>query len=153
MQGAQPKDAAAALQWLLDERDCVNLVNRYGSLADGDDADAFAELFTADAVWERPDGTVHSGRETIRNAYATRDTGGFSQHLICNVAVTLSDARQATARSIAVVLKSAESAIPSSASPSVFMLAYEDRLTLCADDHWRIARRSSQMVLALAQAG
>lgn len=152
MHSACDESSGDLLQMLLDERDCTRLVERYGLLADGDDSDAFADLFTVDAIWERPDGAVHRGRAEIQSVYASRQPGGFSKHLICNVQVTL-DGDQAVVRSSAVVLKSPASQLPCTALHSVFMASYDDWLARCTDRHWRIARRSSQMLLTISPNG
>jgi uncharacterized protein (TIGR02246 family) len=148
MHSAGDEVSGGLLQMLLDERDCAKLVARYGMLADGDDHAAFADLFTPDAIWERPDGTVHLGQAEIQSVYTRRQPGGFSRHLIGNVQVNLVG-DQALVRSTAVVLKSPANQRPCTALHSVFMASYEDSLERCPDGQWRIARRSSQMLLTV----
>lgn len=136
------------LQSLLDERACASVVQRYGTLADGDDVDSFVDLFTPDAVWQRADGNVYCGHEQIRTVFAGRSAGGFSCHLICNVMVSLSG-NKATAQSAAVVLKSSVAGKPCTITPAVAMASYVDSLIRCYDGRWRIAKRYSSLLLQL----
>jgi hypothetical protein len=141
-------DLATELQVLRDEASCRSTVQKYATAADGDDIEAFVDLFTVDGSWGRPDGRAYCGHGEIRAAYAARPATGFSRHLVANITVNLASDR-AQVSSVAVVLKASDASLPLRIRPAVFMVANEDEMLRCQDGRWRISRRRSQLLMNL----
>ena len=111
-------DVARRLARLEAERDVAALMARYARLVDeGPDADAIAELFTADAVYEtfgflgrEPGADPIRGREALRATF--RDLPqllSFTAHLLCNPEIEgAADGRSAHGRWLALELANAE---------------------------------------------
>jgi ketosteroid isomerase-like protein len=140
------------MQAILAEWSCAKTIRKYAIAADGDDVEAFADLFEPDAIWQRPDGKTYRGHGEIRAIYAARPAGGFSRHLVSNIVVDLNDSENARARSVTVVLKAKPPAdAPLRVRPSVLMVAYDDTLRRSGDGQWRLLRRESRLLLDIRE--
>ena len=140
------------LQAMLAEWGCAKTIRKYAIAADGDNVEAFVDLFEPDGIWQRPDGKTYRGHAEIRAAYAARPTGGFSRHLVSNIVVELNDSERARASSLAVVLTAKPPAcMPLRMRPSVLVVAYEDALRRSGDGQWRLSRRESCLLLDIRE--
>jgi len=79
-------DIAAKVQWLADIEEIKQLKARYAAACDDDyDADAIAELFTEDAVWDGGMLGLVETRQGIRDFFAgSSDIVGFAVHSVSN---------------------------------------------------------------------
>ena len=144
MHKLEPNLGTDALQRLLDESACRELVLRAAALADSGQSDALAALFTSDAHLTRPNGEQIAGREAIARTYADRPAHRMTVHLVCGTLfdeVGLGHA-QATSR---VLLWSADLRTDSSqqgraAEGRQIVGRLVDRFRRDAEG-WRIARR------------
>jgi uncharacterized protein (TIGR02246 family) len=75
-----------------------NLEARYELAVNSGDADAYASLFTDDAVLESPEGAI-LGREAIRAARAQRPPIISAPHLVMNIRVRIDGDRAASTAS------------------------------------------------------
>jgi len=132
------------------EWECTRTIHGYAAAADGEDTQAFIQLFTPDGVWERPDGSVLTGHAQIRAAYEARVKKGFSRHLVTGVLVKVLDKEHAEASSVAIVLRAPwATEVPLRRAPSAHILSYQDRLKRGAAGSWQIAHRSSTVLMTL----
>lgn len=92
-----------ALQRLLIEDACRQLVLRAAAAADAHDADGLALLFAPDGVLQRPGGEPLNGREAIRAAYAARPRSRITRHLVTNTRVSVESAARARAHSLVLL--------------------------------------------------
>ena len=81
---------------------CAKTINAYAHARDAGDADAFAALFTEDAVMTIGDMTL-SGRDAIVAAMKTRAAQSATMHMVGSVVVDVVDRDTATARSYTAV--------------------------------------------------
>jgi ketosteroid isomerase-like protein len=79
-------DIAAKVQWLADIEEIKQLKARYAAACDDDyDADAIAELFTEDAVWDGGMLGLVETRQGIRDFFSeSSDIVGFAVHSVSN---------------------------------------------------------------------
>ena len=140
---AQPADA---LQALLDRAEIEELVARYVHALDTRDADAYAGVFTEDAVYETP-GTVYRGRDAIRKivtdltqARETRLANGEQPvelyHVMSNSSIEILSETEARHVSYAQTVRAAEGG----QFVVGFMGRYEDEIVK-RDGRWQIANR------------
>ena len=140
---AQPADA---LQALLDRAEIEELVARYVHALDTRDADAYAGVFTEDAVYEIP-GTVYRGRDAIRKivtdltqARETRLGNGEQPvdlyHVMSNSSIEILSESEARHVSYAQTVRAAEGG----QFIVGFMGRYEDEIVK-RDGRWQIANR------------
>jgi 3-phenylpropionate/cinnamic acid dioxygenase small subunit len=123
-----------------DELAVRNLIAKVARLADGDDVDAYVELFTADARWEMP-GATRVGHDDIRaGSIARRESGQIgpgaaSRHVVTTVVVTL-DGDTADAESTYQFF------VDTTTTPTLSMIGtYQDHLVR-TDAGWKLARRT-----------
>lgn len=139
----------SALDRLLAEQACRDLVVRAAHCTDSHRHEAFAALFATDAVLTRPGGEPLRGREAILASYRTRPTDRITRHLVTGSVIELDSATQA--RGLSYVLLwggetgDAEGASGRPARRQV-MGEFDDVFTLTAEG-WRIARRDARFVL------
>lgn len=134
-------DTAAALDRLLAERNCVALAYRYAELADADEADSFAALFTPDGSWGRSEGAPIVGRAAIRATYAARARTPGSRHIVVSAVARFVDDQRAEVKSAAIVLKPAAGVVPA------VLVGYVDDVHRGEDGVWRISRRTSEVLV------
>ena len=129
---AEP-DLAARIQRLEDIEAIKQLKARYCSLCDdGYDADALAELFTEDAVWDGGALGVAVGREQIRRFFEnTPKVMPFAVHMVTNPSIEIEgdSARGRWYLFQAATFKPADSAIWGSAR-------YDEEYVRC-DGEWK----------------
>jgi hypothetical protein len=140
---AQP---AEALQSLLDRAEIEELVARYVHALDTRDAEAYASVFTEDAVYEVT-GTVYRGRDAIRKivtdltqARETSLANGVQPaalyHVMSNSSIEILSETEARHVSYAQTVRAAEGG----QFIVGFMGRYEDEIVK-RDGRWQIANR------------
>lgn len=122
-----------------DELAIRNLLARLAQLADGDDVDAYVELFAPDASWEMP-GAPRTGRADIRAGSEARRAAGEvgrgsnSRHVVATIAVDV-DGDRATSDSYWMFY------VDTSNAPRLqAMGTYRDEFVR-AGGRWQLARR------------
>ena len=88
-----------ALQRLLIQEACRELVLRAAERADANDPAGLAALFQPDGVLRRPGGQALVGRAAIEQAYAQRPAQRITRHLVTNTLVEVVSVTEASARS------------------------------------------------------
>ena len=147
---AEHTSLLSPIERLLIEHECQRQVIRYCTTADHHDTDGFLGIFTSDAVWNQPDGSVYHGHEQIRGYFVGRPKTPVRSHICSNVLIEVLDANNARGSSNATVLRaqrpgdadSAEQLVP------VAVLEYEDAFTRQADGSWKISRRSARLIFS-----
>jgi hypothetical protein len=145
-----PNDALpGALERLLAEQACRDLIARAVLHTDSHRHEDFAALFTQDAVLTRPGGEPLRGREAILASYRARPAERITRHLVTGSVITLDSPTQA--RGLSYVLLwggEAGDAEGPSGRPArrQVMGEFDDLFTLTAEG-WRIARRDARFVL------
>jgi 3-phenylpropionate/cinnamic acid dioxygenase small subunit len=138
--------SAAAVQKLLDRAEIEDVVARYVTALDTLDADAYAGVFTDDAVYDVT-GTVYKGRAAIRKivtdlqaARAKNEAEGRQSprlyHVMANPSLEILDATHARHRCYAQTVRAAAEG----GFVVGFMGRYEDELVK-VDGHWLIQSR------------
>jgi ketosteroid isomerase-like protein len=139
-----------ALQRLLIEDDCRNLVLRAATLADAHDAAGFAALFAADAVLQRPNAAPLAGREAIREAYAQRPRSRLTRHLVTNTRITVESATQARGHSLVLLWAgSSDDDAGAQGRPAqgpALLGEFDDRFVL-VQGQWQFERRDASFVM------
>jgi uncharacterized protein (TIGR02246 family) len=92
-----------ALQRLLIQDACRELVLRAVECTDAHDAAGLAALFTPDGVLSRPGGQALVGRAAIEAAYAQRPRERITRHLVTNTRVVVESGSAATGRSLVLL--------------------------------------------------
>lgn len=136
----------------IDTLACRTLIETSVRHVDAGAAQAFAALFTEDAVLVRPNGSQLEGRSAIQAAYAQRAADRITRHLVANVAVTLEADGRARAHSD-VLLWTAST--PDEADPVFGRRAdarqlvgeFDDQLVKDAGGEWRLQRRQARFVM------
>lgn len=139
-----------ALQRLLIEDACRQLVLRAAAAADGHDADGLAALFAPDGVLQRPTGDPLHGREAIRAAYAARPRSRLTRHLVTNTRVEVESAGAARAHSLVLLWSGstddADGPQGRPASGPALVGEFDDVMVL-SEGAWCIAHRVARFVL------
>lgn len=144
-----------ALQRMLAEQACRDLVLAAADAIDGGDYQALAQLFESDGELVRPDGVVLRGHAAILAAYAARDPDRLTRHLVCNQRVAVDLTAGTAAASCTILLWSghhsdAQTPRGRPADPVQQVGGVRDQCVLTPDG-WRIRRR--QAGFALVQGG
>jgi uncharacterized protein (TIGR02246 family) len=140
----------SALEFLLAEHACRQVVLLSAQAVDRRDYAAFAGRFTSDGVLIRPDGTRLVGRAAIEAAYVQRGPDRLTCHLISNHLVQIHDAERASS-SCNVQLwggsyKDPESSKGRPADATQLIGEFEDELVMTPEG-WRIRQRLARFVL------
>ena len=97
---ADPADPTDPLARLLAERDCERLIVTFLHRLDLGEPSSVAELFTADGVWEWPEGDRRiEGREALHDYFGSRPADRLSRRMTGNILVTLESPTLARATS------------------------------------------------------
>jgi uncharacterized protein (TIGR02246 family) len=120
-----------------------NLIANVARLADGDDVDAYVDLFTSDASWEMP-GATRRGHEEIRAGAVERRSAGqvgpaaATRHTVGTTVVTLGSDRAAADSTFQFY-------VDTTTTPTLSMVGtYHDEFVR-TDAGWRLARRVIQI--------
>lgn len=129
---------------------CQQTILRAAAAADAGDAAALANLFTVDAVLERPNAAPLQGRDAIRLAYAGRPAERITRHLVTNTLVDVISLDKAHASSLVLLWTGSRNdeagAHGRPADARQLVGEFEDDL-VATDEGWRIARREAEFVL------
>ncbi|WP_235823553.1 nuclear transport factor 2 family protein [Azohydromonas sediminis] len=129
---------------------CRDVVVASAHAVDARDFDAFAALFTDDAVLVRPNGDALHGRAAILAAYRQRDPARLTRHVIGSHAVELLDANTARSRCYVVVWGGNANDAPTPqgrpADATHMVGEFADELARTAAG-WRIRRRDASFAL------
>lgn len=119
---------------------CTQLVMDYAFYRDRPDADAVANLFTADATMDLF-GQKFAGREAIRDRIAAGVGGPIYRHFVSTINVEVSeDARSASGVTYVIVYRGDESELPQTLTEPVAIGEYHDQFQQTPDG-WKIAAR------------
>ncbi len=140
-----------ALDTLVAEAACRDLVLAAADAVDGRDFLAFADLFEARGVLVRPDGTELVGRPAIVAAYAARDPERLTRHLVSNQRVRV-DLAAGTAQAACTVLlwsgRHSDAVTPRGRPADAVQQVGEIRDLLAkTPEGWRIRRREAWFTL------
>jgi len=143
-------DGVSAIDRLLAENACRQLILESASRADASDPDGLSLLYTEDGILVRPGAEALQGRAAIAAAYRARPADRMTRHLLTNVAVTLESS--VSARGVSSVLLWSTSATEAPgpfgrpAHPRQVVGEFHDRFTL-VDGQWKIARRDASFIM------
>lgn len=141
----------AALQRALAIAGCCDTIARAARLADLQQHEAFAALFTADAELQRPGGGWLRGREAILAAYRERPADRLTRHLVAGTVVDLLADGEATALTTVLLWSGQRSDAEGPSGRPVRgprrIGEFDDRLRRGDDGVWRIVRRQACFVL------
>jgi ketosteroid isomerase-like protein len=142
-----------ALQRLLIQDACRELVLRSVECTDAHDATGLAALFAPDGVLRRPGGQPLVGPAAIQAAYAQRPRERITRHLVTNTLVEVESATTASARSrVLLWAGSTEDADGPQGRPlrgPQLVGEFADRFGLTGEG-WRFASRDASFVLHAA---
>lgn len=117
-------------------RACEALCKAYGPLADAGEADALANLYVPDGVFDRL-GQLIVGREAIRQVIAGRPPGVWTRHVCSNVRIDVApDVITATGR-VELDMERGQQGVD---KVDRIRAEYFDRFVL-TDEGWRFAVR------------
>jgi hypothetical protein len=135
------------------EHACERLVCEFAERVDARDFAALRELFATDAAFARPtdpDNLIH-GIDAIVNSYLARPQTRITQHLCCNIRISVQSADQASG-SCRVLLFTADSGEPDvpgkgrKAAAGQLIGAFDDRFVLTPQG-WRFAERRGRLLM------
>ena len=130
------------------EQDCARLIAVYCQAADCDDVEAFVALFTTDAEWSSPTGSIVHGHDEMREYFATRPGNVVSAHICSNVLVEVTGAHSAAGRSLSPVYRDgAGDGAPAVLAPPLAIAENRDEFAL-TEQGWKIRRRRSRVLFA-----
>ena len=140
-----------ALDTLVAEAACRDLVLAAADAVDGRDFLALADLFETRGVLVRPDGTELVGRPAIVAAYAARDPERLTRHLVSNQRVRV-DLAAGTAQAACSVLlwsgRHSDATTPRGRPANAQQQVGEIRDLLAkTPEGWRIRRREAWFTL------
>jgi len=140
-----------ALERLVAQQACRELVLHAAACADAGDARALSLLFAEDAELVRPNADHLYGREAIYVAYSQRPENRISRHLITNTQVELHLPERARARSYVLLwtgtLIDSVGPAGSPADARQMVGEFDDRLVCMSDGKWLIQQRHARFVL------
>ena len=132
------------------QRECTDLITRYALAVNEWDLDAFVDLFTDDATWQRPDHPPLEGHHAIRAFMESRPSRRTLRHVNGAALVEVIDENTATAWSQTTVYETpGRHELPAPLAGPAMLVEYRDRLRR-VEDRWRIARRDTTVVFKAA---
>lgn len=134
------------------KQECAELVADYSFAVNDRDLEAFAELFTDDAVWQRPNVPPLRGRAEIRAFMARRNAlARVQRHVNGAVRVVVRDADHAAIRSQCIVFSHAATAeLPAPLDAVRMVVEYADQ-AVRTERGFRFQRRDTTVVFSDAQ--
>jgi uncharacterized protein (TIGR02246 family) len=142
-----------ALTELVAKQACTDLVTRYALAVNAWDLDAFVDLFTADAVWQRPSAPPLHGQAEIRAFMVGQPTNRVLRHVLGGTHVELVDDSTARVWSQTTTYEQLGSiVVPANLVGPLQLVEYRDE-QVRADGTWRIARRDTAVVFLRTPVG
>jgi uncharacterized protein (TIGR02246 family) len=139
-------DLARALRRLEDRLACTDLVARYALAVNTWDLDAFVDLFTEDAVWQRPAVPPMNGRREIRAFMESRPAERVLRHVNGAVLIDVHDVASASGWSQTTVYDvRGRQTLPAIGTLPDRVVEYRDRFRKVGD-LWLFARRDTAVV-------
>lgn len=145
----QPGTASPSAKWLetMAEIACKRAISAYCVTADRHDLAGFLNVFTADAVWERPGKSALRGRQEIAAFFRDRPKDATTCHVSSNALVEVMDGVTAQGTSLATVYRGEPHAGPELAAISpTSVIEYADEFRKDVDGEWRIASRKTRTI-------
>lgn len=140
-----------AIERLLIQRCCQDLVVRAAACADDMDPAGLSLLFTPGATLVRPNESPISGRDAIRQAYEKRPKDRITRHLITNTLVKVESNMSASARSYVLLWTGSKLSDDGprgrQADAQKQVGEFEDSFLLSSDGEWLIHQRKARFVL------
>jgi uncharacterized protein (TIGR02246 family) len=137
------------IERLLAERECERLVMRYSLAVNSWDIDAFVDLFTPDAVWQRPKVAALRGHDEIRAFMQSQPLERTLRHVdgLCMVTID-DDGRTAASISQTTVYDTPGiHDLPAPLRQPHMVVEYRDRLVRTPEG-WRFASRHTTQVFS-----
>ena len=134
---------------LLIEQQCRDLVLTAARLTDSGDHKRFAQLFVANAILRRPNGSVLTGRESILKSYQERPDDRMTCHLIVSTLLTSCRASFASATSQVLLWSGRKSDIRGTyGQPADRQIVgvFNDEFEK-TDDGWQFSARKAEFLL------
>jgi hypothetical protein len=128
------------------ERQCLRLCHDFVWLIDGNQYEAFLELFTSDGTFERA-GAVCTGHAAIQQFLVSRPIHRVTRHLCSNVRITMTTAITAVGSCTAMMFHATTEAGTQSPLPvsAPMVVDYQDAFEL-TESGWKIKHRKVQVV-------
>ncbi|MDB5861377.1 MAG: hypothetical protein JWQ76_5066 [Ramlibacter sp.] len=127
---------------------CMNLVARYGQLADQREHQAFSEVFAPEGEWIRP-GMHMRGREEIFRFMESRPARALTRHVCGSIAIDVADEDHARGLSYTTVYRESDyggSGTARLVQPEM-VVDYRDTFVRI-DGRWHIASRHTTVVFS-----
>lgn len=139
-----------ALQKLLIENACKDLMTRYCVSLDMRDPEMFVELFTEDGIWELANDNPRQlqGRDAMREYFDKRQKVVFNLHLLQNAHVTVHSETEAEGYCIALIVDGpmGDGTLPVPVRGIELVTEYRDTYRLMPEG-WRITRRTMRKLI------
>ena len=133
-----------------DRRDCIDLIHSFAYFVDHQEFAEAVDLFTEDAVFERPDITAN-GREEIAAIWAGRSPDVITRHLCGEPYFKRMDESEAeTVTQVVLYQTVREGAGLPSANAPVAMAEFRD-LLVRTDSGWKIRHRQGVPVMIISE--
>jgi uncharacterized protein (TIGR02246 family) len=135
----------------LAEMACRRAITAYCLAADRHDLAGFLNVFTADAVWERPGKGELRGHQQIAAFFQDRPKDVTTCHVSSNALIEVIGVSIARATSLATVYRRDGNAGAELAAISpTSVIEYSDEFKKDADGEWRIASRRTRTIFRAA---
>ena len=133
---------------MLIERACERVVALYAEAVNRKDIDAFVNLFTTDAVWQRPAVPAMNGHGEIRAFMESQPKGRVLRHVNGHAIITVKGPDSASGISTTTVYDwIADHPLPAPLSKPDMVVEYFDQYVKTPEG-WRIARRDTFQVFS-----
>lgn len=139
---------ATKLAELLAIHDCQLLLARYAEAVNRRDNDAFASLFTEDAIWRRPGYPPIEGRQAIHAFMETQPYPRVIRHVNGHNVITIKAPDTASGVSMTTVYYlEGDHALPVPLERPHMVVEYHDRFSNTSEG-WRFAERRTTVVFS-----
>ena len=129
---------------------CKRAITAYCVAADSHDLAGFLNVFTADAVWERPGKVELRGHQEIASFFRDRPKDVTTCHVSSNALVEVMDGSTARGTSLATVYRRQGNASPEhDAISPTSIIEYLDEFRRETDGEWRIASRKTRTIFRM----
>lgn len=125
---------------------CRRAMTAYCVAADSHDLAGFLNVFTADAVWERPGKGELRGHQEIASFFRERPRDVTTCHVSSNALVEVVDASTARGTSLATVYRREGNGSEQDVIDPTSIIQYLDEFRRDADGAWRIASRKTRTI-------